>query len=549
MNGAQWVVHALRAQGVKTVFGYPGGAIMPVYDALYDGGVEHLLCRHEQGAAMAAIGYARSTGKTGVCIATSGPGATNLITGLADALLDSVPVVAITGQVSAPFIGTDAFQEVDVLGLSLACTKHSFLVQSLADLPRIMAEAFEVANAGRPGPVLVDIPKDIQLAASGALEPWFTTVANEATFPQADVEQARQMLEQAKKPMLYVGGGVGMAQAVPALRKFIAVTQMPVTCTLKGLGAVEADYPYYLGMLGMHGTKAANFAVQECDLLIAVGARFDDRVTGKLNTFAPNASVIHMDIDPAEMNKLRQAHVALQGDLNSLLPALQQPLKIDAWRQSCAELRAEHAWRYDHPGETIYAPLLLKQLSERKPADSVVTTDVGQHQMWSAQHMTYSRPENFITSSGLGTMGFGLPAAVGAQVARPNDTVICISGDGSFMMNVQELGTVKRKQLPLKIVLLDNQRLGMVRQWQQLFFQERYSETTLTDNPDFLMLASAFGIPGQHITRKDQVEAALDTMLASEGPYLLHVSIDELENVWPLVPPGANNSEMLEKLS
>ncbi|MFG6021455.1 acetolactate synthase 2 catalytic subunit, partial [Salmonella enterica subsp. enterica serovar Montevideo] len=535
--------------------------------------------------------YARSTGKTGVCIATSGPGATNLITGLADALLDSVPVVAITGQVSAPFIGTDAFQEVDVLGLSLACTKHSFLVQSLEELPRIMAEAFEVANAGRPGPVLVDIPKDIQLA-SGELEPWFTTVDNEATFPQADVEQARQMLEQAKKPMLYVGGGVGMAQAVPALRKFIAVTfpqadveqarqmleqakkpmlyvgggvgmaqavpalrkfiavtQMPVTCTLKGLGAVEADYPYYLGMLGMHGTKAANFAVQECDLLIAVGARFDDRVTGKLNTFAPNASVIHMDIDPAEMNKLRQAHVALQGDLNSLLPALQQPLKIDAWRQSCAELRAEHAWRYDHPGETIYAPLLLKQLSERKPADSVVTTDVGQHQMWSAQHMTYTRPENFITSSGLGTMGFGLPAAVGAQVARPNDTVICISGDGSFMMNVQELGTVKRKQLPLKIVLLDNQRLGMVRQWQQLFFQERYSETTLTDNPDFLMLASAFGIPGQHITRKDQVEAALDTMLASEGPYLLHVSIDELENVWPLVPPGASNSEMLEKLS
>ncbi|CBG90682.1 acetolactate synthase 2 catalytic subunit [Citrobacter rodentium] len=548
MNGAQWVVHALRAQGVETVFGYPGGAIMPVYDALYDGGVEHLLCRHEQGAAMAAIGYARATGKTGVCIATSGPGATNLITGLADALLDSVPVVAITGQVSAPFIGTDAFQEVDVLGLSLACTKHSFLVQSLEELPRIMAEAFEVASSGRPGPVLVDIPKDIQLA-SGALEPYFTTVESEAVFPYADVEQARAMLAQAQKPMLYVGGGVGMAQAVPALREFLAVTQMPVTCTLKGLGAVEADYPYYLGMLGMHGAKAANFAVQECDLLIAVGARFDDRVTGKLNTFAPHASVIHMDIDPAELNKLRQAHVALQGDLNRLLSALQQTISIDAWRQHNAALRAEHAWRYDHPGEAIYAPLLLKQLSERKPADSVVTTDVGQHQMWSAQHMSYSRPENFITSSGLGTMGFGLPAAVGAQVARPDDTVICISGDGSFMMNVQELGTVKRKQLPLKIVLLDNQRLGMVRQWQQLFFEERYSETTLTDNPDFLMLASAFGIPGQHITRKDQVEAALDTMLNSEGPYLLHVSIDELENVWPLVPPGASNSEMLEKSS
>ncbi|EFF2574340.1 acetolactate synthase 2 catalytic subunit, partial [Escherichia coli] len=401
---------------------------------------------------------------------------------------------------------------------------------------------------GRPGPVLVDIPKDIQLA-SGDLEPWFTTVENEVTFPHAEVEQARQMLAKAQKPMLYVGGGVGMAQAVPALREFLATTKMPATCTLKGLGAVEADYPYYLGMLGMHGTKAANFAVQECDLLIAVGARFDDRVTGKLNTFAPHASVIHMDIDPAEMNKLRQAHVALQGDLNALLPALQQPLNINDWQQYCAQLRDEHTWRYDHPGDAIYAPLLLKQLSDRKPADCVVTTDVGQHQMWAAQHIAHTRPENFITSSGLGTMGFGLPAAVGAQVARPNDTVVCISGDGSFMMNVQELGTVKRKQLPLKIVLLDNQRLGMVRQWQQLFFQERYSETTLTDNPDFLMLASAFGIPGQHITRKDQVEAALDTMLNSDGPYLLHVSIDELENVWPLVPPGASNSEMLEKLS
>ena len=548
MNGAQWVVHALRAQGVETVFGYPGGAIMPIYDALYDGGVEHLLCRHEQGAVMAAIGYARATGKTGVCMATSGPGATNLITGLADALLDSVPVVAITGQVASPFIGTDAFQEVDVLGLSLACTKHSFLVQSLEELPRVMAEAFEVASSGRPGPVLVDIPKDIQVA-HGELEPHFSTVGNDDAFPHAEVEEARQMLTQAKQPMLYVGGGVGMAQAVPALREFIAATQIPATCTLKGLGAVDADYPYYLGMLGMHGTKAANLAVQACDLLIAVGARFDDRVTGKLNTFAPNAKVIHMDIDPAEMNKLRQAHVALQGDLNALLPALQQPLDINAWRQHTADMRAEHAWRYDHPGEAIYAPLLLKQLSDRKPTNSVVTTDVGQHQMWSAQHMTYTCPENFITSSGLGTMGFGLPAAVGAQVARPNDTVICISGDGSFMMNVQELGTVKRKQLPLKIVLLDNQRLGMVRQWQQLFFQERYSETTLTDNPDFLTLASAFGIPGQHITRKDQVEAALDTMLSSEGPYLLHVSIDELENVWPLVPPGASNSQMLEKLS
>lgn len=548
MNGAQWVVHALRAQGVETVFGYPGGAIMPVYDALYDGGVEHLLCRHEQGAVIAAIGYARATGKTGVCIATSGPGATNLITGLADAMLDSVPVVALTGQVGSALIGTDAFQEVDVLGLSLACTKHSFLVESIEELPRVLAEAFEIANSGRPGPVLVDIPKDIQLA-DGDFEAWLSTVADEDALPEVELQQARELLAAAKKPMLYIGGGVGMAQAVPALREFIAVTNMPSTATLKGLGAVPPEHPFYTGMLGMHGTKAANLAVQECDLLIAVGARFDDRVTGKLNTFAPHAKVIHMDIDPAELSKLRQAHVALQGSLNQLLPALQQPLQIADWQQQVATLKAENEWRYDHPGEPIYAPLLLKQLSDRKPLECVITTDVGQHQMWTAQHMTFTRPENFITSSGLGTMGFGLPAAVGAQVARPDDTVICVSGDGSFMMNIQELGTVKRKKLPVKILLLDNQRLGMVRQWQQLFFAERYSETNLSDNPDFLILASAFDIPGQRITRKDQVEAALDTLLNSDGPYILHVSIDEYENVWPLVPPGASNSQMLEKES
>lgn len=548
MNGAQWVVQALRAQGVDKVFGYPGGAIMPVYDALYDGGVEHLLCRHEQGAVIAAIGYARATGKPGVCIATSGPGATNLITGLADAMLDSVPVVAITGQVGSALIGTDAFQEIDVLGLSLACTKHSFLVESLDALPGIMAEAFAVAMGGRPGPVLIDIPKDIQLA-EGELAAHLSAVAEVMPACETGLMQARELLAQAKKPMLYAGGGVGMAQAVPALREFVNATGIPTVVTLKGLGAPDANHPCYLGMLGMHGTKAANLAVQQCDLLIAVGARFDDRVTGKLNAFAPHAKVIHMDIDPAEMSKLRQAHVELCGDLNIMLPALSQPLSIGEWQFDVIGLKAEHPWRYDHPGQAIYAPLFLKQLSDRKPASAVVTTDVGQHQMWTAQHMQFTRPENFITSSGLGTMGFGVPAAVGAQMARPDDMVICVSGDGSFMMNVQELGTIKRKKLPVKIVLLDNQRLGMVRQWQQLFFDGRYSETNLSDNPDFLMLASAFGIAGQRITRKDQVDAALDALLNSEGPYLLHVSIDELENVWPLVPPGAGNESMMEKIS
>ncbi|WP_302796379.1 acetolactate synthase 2 catalytic subunit [Hafnia paralvei] len=548
MNGAQWVVQALRAQGVDKVFGYPGGAIMPVYDALYDGGVEHLLCRHEQGAVIAAIGYARSTGKPGVCIATSGPGATNLITGLADAMLDSVPIVAITGQVGSALIGTDAFQEIDVLGLSLACTKHSVLVESLEALPSIMAEAFAVATSGRPGPVLIDIPKDIQLA-EGELAAHLSAVSEVMAPCQEELQQARELLAKARKPMLYVGGGVGMAQAVPALRDFVNATGVPAVVTLKGLGAPDANHPCYLGMLGMHGTKAANLAVQQCDLLIAVGARFDDRVTGKLNAFAPHAKVIHMDIDPAEMSKLRQAHVELCGDLNRMLPALSQPLSIGEWQYDVISLKAEHPWRYDHPGQAIYAPLFLKQLSDRKPAEAVVTTDVGQHQMWTAQHMQFARPENFITSSGLGTMGFGIPAAVGAQMARPDDMVICVSGDGSFMMNVQELGTIKRKNLPVKIILLDNQRLGMVRQWQQLFFDGRYSETNLSDNPDFIMLASAFGISGQTITRKDQVDAALDTLLNSEGPYLLHVSIDELENVWPLVPPGAGNESMMEKIS
>lgn len=549
MNGAQWVVHTLREQGVDTVFGYPGGAIMPVYDALYDGGVEHLLCRHEQGAAIAAIGYARSTGKVGVCIATSGPGATNLITGLADALLDSVPIVAITGQVSASLIGTDAFQEIDVLGLSLACTKHSYLVESLEELPSIIAQAFATACSGRPGPVLVDIPKNIQLAIGDHLKPALLPVEELSTPSVGDMKKAKEMIAQSKKPILYVGGGVGMAQAINSLRTFTDMTGMPSVSTLKGLGASDSNDPCYLGLLGMHGSKAGNLAVQESDLLVAVGVRFDDRVTGKLDAFAPNAKVIHMDIDPAELGKIRTPHVALQGNLNVILPELQQRLDISEWRKKIMSMKTELAVRYDHPGPPIFAPLLLKQLSDRKPKGTVITTDVGQHQMWSAQHMTFSQPENFITSSGLGTMGFGIPAAIGAQMARPDDMVICVSGDGSFMMNVQELATIKRKKLPIKIVLLDNQRLGMVRQWQQLFFDGRYSETNLSDNPDFLILASAFGIPGQTISRKDQVDEALDALFTTDGPYLLHVSIDELENVWPLVPPGAGNQTMLEKVS
>lgn len=549
MNGAQYLVKALHQQGVTQVFGYPGGAIMPVYDALYDGGIPHLLCRHEQGAAMAAIGYARSTGKVGVCIATSGPGATNLITGLADALLDSVPVVAITGQVASPLIGTDAFQEVDVLGLSLACTKHSFMVQSVDELGQVVADAFEVARSGRPGPVLVDIPKDIQLAPAD-LETLIELVSEHVENDESDaLADAKALLNAAQKPVLYVGGGVIAADAVEELRQFATTTQMPSVTTLKGIGTLDPNCPHFLGMIGMHGTKAANLLVQECDLLVVTGARFDDRVTGKLAAFAPHAKVIHLDIDAAEVGKLRLAHVALHNDLKTVLPALAQPLQIDAWRTHAAALKAQHPWRYDHPGEAIYAPLLLKQLSDALPDNSVVTCDVGQHQMWVAQHMQFNSPRNHISSSGLGTMGFGLPAAVGAKMARPDDTVVLVSGDGSFMMNVQELGTLRRAQLPVKIVLLDNQRLGMVRQWQELFFDARFSETILTDNPDFVRLASAFEIAGETITRKEDVEAAFTRMLNHHGAYLLHVAISSEENVWPLVPPGAANQDMMESLS
>ncbi|MDF2183602.1 acetolactate synthase 2 catalytic subunit [Grimontia hollisae] len=547
MTGAQQVVEALRKQGINTIFGYPGGAIMPVYDALYDGGVDHILCRHEQGAAMAAIGYARATGGVGVCLATSGPGATNLITGLADAMMDSVPVVAITGQVASPLIGTDAFQEVDVLGLSLACTKHSFLVTDTSKLASTLAEAFVVAKEGRPGPVLVDIAKDVQLAH---IEEAFMAITPQPSVPEVSetlLQEANALIAQAKQPIVYVGGGVQLAHATDTLRQFLDHSQIPATSTLKGLGSVDKDYPYYLGMLGMHGTKAANLAVQQSDLLIAIGARFDDRVTGKLDTFAPHAKVIHIDIDAAEFNKLRRANVPLRGELNAVLPQLGEPADIHDWQQRVQTMKADFGWRYDHPGDAIFAPLLLKQLSDLMPDSTVVATDVGQHQMWVAQHVEPRRPENLLTSAGLGTMGFGLPAAMGAKMARPDDEVVLVSGDGSFMMNIQELGTLKRRSIPVKIVLLDNQRLGMVRQWQQLFFEERYSETNLSDNPDFVTLASAFNIPGKTITRKDEVLPALQALLASDTAYLLHVAISEEENVWPLVPPGAANQDMLER--
>ncbi|VEB22509.1 acetolactate synthase 2 catalytic subunit [Avibacterium volantium] len=548
MNGARLVTECLKAHNVDIVFGYPGGAIMPVYDAIYDSGLEHLLCRNEQGAAMAAIGYARASGKTGVCIATSGPGATNLITGLGDALMDSIPVVAITGQVASPLIGTDAFQEADVLGLSLACTKHSFIVQSINELPEIIAKAFQIAQSGRPGPVLIDIPKDVQFAETD-LQPFTLPVEKPTALDPAELEKAVELLKNAKRPVVYVGGGVGMANAVPALREFLATTEIPSISTLKGLGAILPETPYYMGMIGMHGTKAANLATQESDLLLVFGARFDDRVTGKLDTFAPHAKVIHCDIDVAELGKLRRPDVALRGDLSEVFRALTMKLDLADWHKEINKLKQDFDFRYaENQGKQPINPWwLLNTVSNQKAKNAIVVTDVGQHQMWSAQHMKHYAPENFITSAGFGSMGFGLPAAIGAQKARPNDDVILITGDGSLMMNVQELGTIKRGKTPVKIILLDNQRLGMVRQWQTLFFQARHSNTILDDNPDFVTLASAFDIKGERIESGEEVQAALDRLFQAEGAYLLHICIPAEENVWPLVPPNACNVDMLEE--
>jgi len=545
-TGGSLLFDVMKQHGVTDVFGYPGGAIMPIYDALYDSDVNHFLCRHEQGAAFSAVGYARASGKVGVCLATSGPGATNLITGLADALADSIPVVAITGQVASAAMGSDAFQEIDVFGLSLACTKHSFQVSDINDLEKVLHKAFAIALEGRQGPVLVDIPKDIQLAAVEKQDLTVAQLKNKVDLPPADVGSAIAMLSKAKKPVIYVGGGVGMANAIDELRDFIATTNMPSVSTLKGLGAVDPNDENYLGMLGMHGTKAANLAVQQCDLLIAVGARFDDRVTGKLTEFAPDAKVIHFDIDTAEINKRRKADAAILGDLKVNLPALAIPIAIAEWQEHCKGMKRDFNWRYDHPGNNIFAPAVLKEVSDKMPKNTCVTTDVGQHQMWSAQHMAFDDPSNFLSSGGMGTMGFGIPAAIGAQVSRPHDCVIAVSGDGSFMMNVQELSTIKRFQLPVKIVLIDNAKLGMVRQWQDLFFSGRLSETDLSDNPDFLMLASAFDIKAKQVTQKSEVSAAIEEMFDHDGPYLLQVKIDAKDNVWPLVPPETANDKMME---
>jgi len=553
MNGAQHILDAFHRHNIGTVFGYPGGCIMPLYDALVDDvGVEHVLCRHEQACALAADGYARASGKLGVCIATSGPGATNLITGVANAHRDSIPMLVITGQVASGMIGTDAFQETDVLGMTLGIVKHSYLVDDASELPAIMEEAMTLAESGRPGPVWIDIPKDILLTEVAAPAP-AEAQPEESRTP--DISEALAMLREAKRPLLYSGGGVSLANAEDSFRAFAETSVLPGVVTLKGIGNAGKHNPNNLGMLGMHGSRAANKAVDECDLLFVVGARLDDRATGKLDGFAPNARTVHIDADAAEINKLRAADIALRGDLNDILAAFTreleaQPLAIDDWRKQCRTWRTTGGFQAadnEEPLAPITGPAFIRQLSRITANDTVIACDVGQHQMWVAQHYQFDHPRHHLTSGGLGTMGYGLPAAIGAQFAKPDSTVINVTGDGSFMMNAQELATIRRYNLPLKLIILDNQCLGMVRQQQELFYNNRESHINLDDNPDFVAMARAFDIPSLHIERTDQIRRGIETILAFNGPMLLHVAISREENVWPIVKPGASNKEMIDE--
>lgn len=553
MNGAQHILEAFQRHQIDTVFGYPGGCIMPLYDALVDAvGVEHVLCRHEQGCALAADGYARASGKTGVCIATSGPGATNLITGVANAHRDSVPMLVITGQVPSALIGTDAFQETDVLGMTLGIVKHSYLVEDAETLPAIMEEAFELAASGRPGPVWIDIPKDVLLTEVSAAPVIGLT---RAPSIEVDISSALDLLRAASKPLIYSGGGVSLAHAEDAFRQFAEISSLPAVTTLKGLGNAGKHSPNDLGMLGMHGSLAANRAVDECDLLVVIGARLDDRATGNLSGFAPHARLIHVDADAAEFNKLRQADISLRGDLKIILSDLaealrEQPLAIADWQSQCRNWHTTggfHAADNEDPYAPIIGPAFIRQLSRITPDDTVIACDVGQHQMWVAQHYQFVSPRHHLTSGGLGTMGFGLPAAIGAQFADRSSTVINVTGDGSFMMNAQELATIRRYNLPVKLIILDNQCLGMVRQQQELFYDNRESQINLDDNPDFVTLAQAFGIHGLHIERSDQIRRGIETLLAYKGPMLLHVAIAREENVWPIVKPGASNTDMINE--
>ncbi len=560
VTGAFALIDSLKRQGVNHIFGYPGGAILPIYDALYQaeltGGIRHFLVRHEQAAAHAADGYARATGKVGVCFATSGPGATNLVTGIATAYMDSIPMVVVTGQVPRAALGSDAFQETDIFGITLPIVKHSYVVRDPRDMARIVNEAFFIAGTGRPGPVLIDVPKDVATEEFNYEPVAPGSVKRQGYRPTIkgnprQIAQALKLIRQAERPLLYVGGGAIASNAYAELRELAERFQIPVTTTLMGKGIFEETHPLALGMLGMHGTAYANFAVSECDLLIAVGARFDDRVTGKLDEFAARAKVIHIDIDPAEVGKNRTPEVPIVGNVRHVLIALlrlagesAQSGQTQVWQERI------NRWRQDYP---LVVPQPVGCLSPQEvivelrnqATDAYYTTDVGQHQMWSAQFLR-NGPRRWISSAGLGTMGYGLPAAMGAKVALPDQDVICISGDASFQMNLQELATLAQYGINVKTVIINNFWQGMVRQWQQAFFNEHYSHSSMaTGMPDFVQLAKAFGIKGMLITERAELADAVAEMLAHDGPVLVDAHVTKNENCYPMIAPGKSNAQML----
>ena len=554
MTGAQAIIASLEAEGVDTVFGYPGGQAIKIYDALYDSKkLHHVLARHEQGATHMADGYARATGKVGVVLVTSGPGATNTVTGIATAYMDSIPMVVITGQVTRGVIGTDSFQESDIVGITMPIVKHSFLLQSTDDLTETFREAFYIASTGRPGPVLIDIPSDLQGAEMVFHYPDGVNIPSYRPTYKGNAKQIKQataLIETSKRPLLYAGGGIVSSHACQELKALAEAMQIPVVTTLLGKGCFPSSHPLSLGPVGMHGSKYANMAMTECDLIIAAGARFSDRVTGKLDEFAPNAKVIHIDIDPAEIGKIREANVPIVGDAQGILGGIVAQLEksgaepVDAeWVETVNEWRER--WPYyddqfnDYPNQ-IVPEVALDELSKQlDPDNSIVTTEVGQHQMWAHQHIGREHARSFLSSGGLGTMGFGFPAAIGAKFGCPDKQVVCVAGDGSFQMNSQEMATAAINNAAVKVFLLDNRALGMVHQWQKLFYHERYSSTILDPVPDFVKLADAYGWEGERIEKPEEVAPAIARMLASDKPYLLDVAISPDQNVYPMVAPGA----------
>jgi len=551
MNGAKILIESLKKEGVEIIFGYPGGQVLPIFDALYDAPIKLILTRHEQGAAHAADGYARATGKVGVCLATSGPGATNLVTGIANAYMDSIPMVAITGQVKSFLIGNDAFQEADITGITRPITKHNYLVEDIGDLARIVKEAFHIASTGRPGPVLIDLPSDIQLQEAEFVYPDKVDIRGyKPTYEghPGQIKRAAKAISESKRPILYVGGGAIISDASEEVRELAINNNIPVTMTLLGLGAFPHGHKLALGMLGMHGTAYANHSIMESDLIIALGARFDDRVTGKLDEFAPHAKVIHVDIDPASVSKSVDVDIPIVGDVKTILKHLNKLVKppdTKDWLKKIDDWKAKHPMKHKDD-DKIRPQYILEEIAKATKGEAIICTEVGQHQMWTAQFYPFSKPRTMISSGGLGTMGYGFPAAIGAQIGKPKATVFDIAGDGSIQMNIQELATAVINKLPVKVAIFNNCCLGMVRQWQELFYKKRYSHTSLGGvSPDFVKLAESYGAVGIRVTKKSEVRSAIERALETDNCVFIDFHIEPDENVFPMVPAGQAINKMI----